>query len=53
MMKRIMMILGVSGAMFFATTGAQCDAKQLMNFFGALCPECYAHYLSLHPGANQ
>lgn len=47
-MRRVLIALGVTGAMFLAVTPASCSS-QLFNLLTVLCPECYAQYLLTHP----
>lgn len=48
-MRRILIALGVTGAMFFAAAPASCNS-QLFNLLAVLCPDCYAEYRATHPG---
>lgn len=47
-MKRVMIALGVTGAMFLAVTPTSCQG-QMFNLVAALCPDCYAHFKATHP----
>ena len=51
-MKRILMVLGMSGAALFAAAAPVSCNQQATNMLAMLCPDCYAHYLALHPGAG-
>jgi hypothetical protein len=51
-MRRILIVLGLSGASLFAAAAPVSCNQQATNVLSMLCPDCYAHYLALHPKAD-